>query len=80
MDQNQPKSQNHSLLKLQVRTFLGYQFNVLPSPLWLYFPSATIDPFKEATRPAAEEAEKGANPCIGLTGKRLKKCKAVRNL
>ena len=38
---------------------------------------ATIDPFKEATRPAAEEAEKGANPCIGLTGKRLKKCKAV---
>merc|ERR1712176_192812 len=26
--------------------------------------------------PAAEEAEKGANPCIGLTGKRLKKCKA----
>merc|ERR1712131_380571 len=37
---------------------------------------ATVDPFKEATRPAAEEAEKGANPCIGLTGKKLKKCKA----
>ena len=52
---------------------------MLPSPLCSYFPSATIDPFKEATRPAAEEAEKGANPCIGLTGKRLKKCKAVRN-
>jgi len=46
-----------------------------PKPFFAETP-ATIDPFKEATRPAAEEAEKGANPCIGLTGKRLKKCKA----
>ena len=54
---------------------LGYQSHIV----FLYFHLATIDPFKEATRPAAEEAEKGANPCIGLTGKRLKKCKAVRH-
>merc|ERR1719454_1027494 len=60
-----------------------------PKPFYAETP-APIDPFKEAKKEAAAqaakeeaekqaaalEAEKGANPCIGLTGKRLKKCKA----
>ena len=82
MDQNQHKSQNHFSLKLQVgtRSTISYIiYYIFSPPVRLYFHLATIDPFKEATRPAAEEAEKGANPCIGLTGKRLKKCKAVRH-